>query len=199
MLYWNSDTYNKLETLGNSKGVSYDCKVDPPFVGYVSDSSCYVHLINRYLQLLICSLYLLKVCKAMDGSWIWEFLLPVLPIFTRALGAFCTQVEGHETICIYFYKRITQRSQPCLWICISNFYWRVFNIRNGQGNWSDVLVEHFFATWREWQQSAICLFGKQWVYFFLFTECVCNSARSGHQHLLSSICLYFYYSKTFCL
>ncbi|KAF9666359.1 hypothetical protein SADUNF_Sadunf16G0221300 [Salix dunnii] len=29
-----SDTYNKLETLGNGKGVSYDCKVDPPFVGY---------------------------------------------------------------------------------------------------------------------------------------------------------------------
>ncbi|CAK7328122.1 unnamed protein product [Dovyalis caffra] len=29
-----SDTYDKLEVLGNSKGVSYDCKVDPPFVGY---------------------------------------------------------------------------------------------------------------------------------------------------------------------
>ncbi|KAJ6754298.1 NUCLEAR PORE MEMBRANE GLYCOPROTEIN GP210-RELATED [Salix purpurea] len=29
-----SDPYNKLETLGNGKGVSYDCKVDPPFVGY---------------------------------------------------------------------------------------------------------------------------------------------------------------------
>ncbi|KAF8399768.1 hypothetical protein HHK36_015638 [Tetracentron sinense] len=30
-----SDTYNhKLEALGNSKGILYDCRVDPPFVGY---------------------------------------------------------------------------------------------------------------------------------------------------------------------
>lgn len=34
----NSDTHKKFEAIGDNKGASYDCKVDPPFVGYVSDS-----------------------------------------------------------------------------------------------------------------------------------------------------------------
>ncbi|GAV68566.1 RRM_1 domain-containing protein/Big_2 domain-containing protein [Cephalotus follicularis] len=29
-----SDSYDALEVLGNGKGISYDCKVDPPFIGY---------------------------------------------------------------------------------------------------------------------------------------------------------------------
>lgn len=35
----NSDTSNKIEAIGNGKGVPFDCTVDPSFVGYVSDSS----------------------------------------------------------------------------------------------------------------------------------------------------------------
>lgn len=31
-----SNNYDKFKALGNMKGLQYDCRVDPPFVGYIS-------------------------------------------------------------------------------------------------------------------------------------------------------------------
>lgn len=71
LLECSSDTHKRLKALEN-KEVSYDCEVDPPFVGYVSCSSFADYIAKvRIMWFDVVFLHLFKVCKTMDGCGHW--------------------------------------------------------------------------------------------------------------------------------
>lgn len=117
--------------------------------------------------------YGLKICKAMVGSWLWQFILPLLPLLTGALGTFSAPAEGHETRYICYYLCFISRSQPNFWICFCTFYWGVFSYGDGQGN--SVINKHLYFIYQETEIGII------------YPDVTSNQIRTVHKKLINSL------------
>lgn len=82
----------------------------------------------------------LKLCKAVVGSWLWQFILPLFSLLTGALSTLGNQVEGHETRYICNYLCFISRIQSNFWICFCTLRWRLFCDGDGQG--SSIINKH---------------------------------------------------------
>lgn len=114
-----------------------------PLLGMLRHHSLVPHILesSNWLFIHFCFVHCgLKLRKAVVGSWLWQFILPLFSLLAGALSTLGDQVEGHETRYICNYLRFISRIQSNFWICFCTLRWRLFCYGDGQG--SSIINKH---------------------------------------------------------